>query len=366
MAPSDCVPKSLCTQEGATACANELPRCCKLKNEKNDHIPTRLLASCQITNEFIQGKEKNRLMEPVESTHSLQTILTALLVIAAAFVPTFASIAHVDATPLSFTWSNLIFVLPTVVLVRQLVRRQIVLSPLILSWGILSILVVALDVLVIAQEFKFPNKQAVWGWYVTAFNVDTRSFDYPVPVEDVVFYVVGIGFVLSTYVWLSDVWLSKYRPPYCSTSRMFWSSGLDDCVWRNALAVIATATLVKSLKCACFSLPWYLLAHIIFCWIPAMYLHARVRHCVNWPALSTTVLIVLLLSCIWEATLAVPCRWWEYHTEPLVGVYLVPWNLPIEAIFMWTESSLLPVFGYEYIAGRLFRFRAVSENDHDV
>src|SRR5262249_34846687 len=69
---------------------------------------------------------------------------------------------------------------------------------------------------------------------------------------------------------------------------------------------------------------------------------------VNWRALSFTFFLLLLVSLLWEATLAVPYRWWGYRKEAMVGVFIGAWcDLPIEEPILWSAVTFATVIWYE-------------------
>jgi hypothetical protein len=44
----------------------------------------------------------------------------------------------------------------------------------------------------------------------------------------------------------------------------------------------------------------------------------------------------VLLSLIWEATLAVPYHWWGFQHRQMIGVFIGAWSgLPIEEVCVW-------------------------------
>ncbi|MBZ5574118.1 MAG: hypothetical protein LAO09_19815 [Acidobacteriia bacterium] len=62
----------------------------------------------------------------------------------------------------------------------------------------------------------------------------------------------------------------------------------------------------------------------------------RRRRFINWRALSLTMYFILLISMLWEATLALPYGWWNYQHRAMMGVFIGAWSdLPVEAVLVW-------------------------------
>jgi len=71
---------------------------------------------------------------------------------------------------------------------------------------------------------------------------------------------------------------------------------------------------------------------------------------VNWRACSLTLFFILLVSLLWEASLASPYGWWGYQQARMMGVYITAWNhLPIEAVVVWIAVTYATVIVYEII-----------------
>jgi hypothetical protein len=72
------------------------------------------------------------------------------------------------------------------------------------------------------------------------------------------------------------------------------------------------------------------------------------RPVVNWRAFSLTFFIILLMSALWEATLAVPYGWWGYQRQQMMGLRVTAWaGLPIEAVTVWMVVTFTTVIVYE-------------------
>jgi hypothetical protein len=118
--------------------------------------------------------------------------------------------------------------------------------------------------------------------------------------------------------------------------------------------------------------PGYFISQVVAVFLPSMGLYREVRRVINWRALSLTLFMILLISLLWEATLAIPYGWWSYQPTAMLGLYIQAWDgLPIEAVLLWIAVTYMTVLVYETIrcwhaSGRpmgdaLFRRRTLRE-----
>jgi hypothetical protein len=71
---------------------------------------------------------------------------------------------------------------------------------------------------------------------------------------------------------------------------------------------------------------------------------------INWRALSLTLFLVLLISLLWEATLALPYGWWNYQHRQMMGLFIGAWDdLPIEAVFVWLAVAYGTIIVFEVV-----------------
>ena len=100
-------------------------------------------------------------------------------------------------------------------------------------------------------------------------------------------------------------------------------------------------------------LPEYFLFLVCAAIAPCIAVYPRVSARVNWRALSFTMLVLLLVSVVWEVTLGVRHGWWGYRNEHMLGIFIAPWhNLPIEAVMTWLLVTFITIFTYEFILSR--------------
>ena len=71
---------------------------------------------------------------------------------------------------------------------------------------------------------------------------------------------------------------------------------------------------------------------------------------INWRAFSFTFFLILLISLLWEVTLAIPYGWWDYRLPAMMGLAIPAWRgLPVEAVCVWITVSFTTVIVYEVI-----------------
>ena len=59
---------------------------------------------------------------------------------------------------------------------------------------------------------------------------------------------------------------------------------------------------------------------------------------------------MVLISLIWEATLALPYQWWGFQHRAMTGIFIGAWHdLPIEEIVVWFSVSYATIIIYETI-----------------
>jgi hypothetical protein len=72
------------------------------------------------------------------------------------------------------------------------------------------------------------------------------------------------------------------------------------------------------------------------------------RSLINWLAFSLTLFIIVLVSLLWEATLAVPYQWWGFQPAQMIGLFIGAWaHLPIEEVCLWIAVSYATVIVFE-------------------
>ncbi len=61
--------------------------------------------------------------------------------------------------------------------------------------------------------------------------------------------------------------------------------------------------------------PWYFIYLVCASLIPSAGFFYTAQRFINWRAFSFTFFLLLLISLLWEVTLALPYGWWEYRQQ---------------------------------------------------
>jgi hypothetical protein len=216
-------------------------------------------------------------------------------------------------------------------------------------WWTIGILVpigFLLDVVFAQWFFRFPNPKATLGILAPALG-------RWVPVEEYVFYFTGFVTVLLLYVWLSEYWLAAYSvEDYAGEAR----------AQRRLLQFHPTSLIVGVLLIGgaivykrWFSSvpegwPGYFIVLVAGGLIPSISFFPATSRFINWRALSLTLFLIVLVSQLWEATLALPYGWWDYQHPAMMGVFIGAWSqLPIEAVLVWLAVTYGTVILFEVV-----------------
>jgi hypothetical protein len=296
-------------------------------------------------------------MDTRESRQSFQVVLAiaALLIIAAAL--TLRTVAHPvvsqpgsdNPTPLGYTWSLLLFVVPIAALAWWFASRPDLKFPRAAFWRTIAVLTplgFLLDLLFGNAFFFFPNKAATLG-------IDIPARGGPIPLEEFVFYLTGFMLVLLSYIWCDEYWMAAYNVPDYEAA----AKELPRIVGFHFASVILGVLLIagaviyrKFFSGAPGGFPWYFVYLTCASLIPSAGFFKTAGRFINWRAFSFTFFLLLLISLLWEVTLALPYGWWRYHDEAMVGLKIGAWSdLPIEAACVWMAVTFTTVIVYEVI-----------------
>jgi hypothetical protein len=280
--------------------------------------------------------------------------MLAMVVIPAAFTlhavssPGMLTVAA-NASPHGYTWSLLLFVVPILVILLWFVPGEDLKIPARAFRWTIGVLVPTgwlLDVVFAQWFFAFPNPKATLG-------IPAPAFGRPVPIEEYAFYLTGFITVLLLYVWLSEYWLAAYTvDDYAGEARAqerllrFHPASL---VLGLALIVIAIVY-KKYFSSVPDGWPGYFIVLVAGGLVPSASFYPVTHRFINWRALSLTMFIILLVSLLWEATLALPYGWWNYQHGAMVGVFIGVWcGLPIEAVMVWLAVTYGTVILFEAV-----------------
>ena len=254
-----------------------------------------------------------------------------------------------DASPHGYTWSLLLFIVPIVVIGVWFLPSEGLDIPHRAFWrtiGILAPIGCLLDVIFAQWFFCFPNSRATLG-------IPAPALGHPVPVEEYVFYFTGFITILLLYVWLSEYWLAAYtvedyRGEARSLPRLlkFHPTSL-----LAGVALIAAALIYRKWFSPIHDgFPGYFIVLVAGGLIPSMSFYPATRRFINWRALSLTMFLILLISMLWEATLALPYGWWNYQHRAMLGVFIGAWSdLPLEAVLVWLAVTYGTVILFEAV-----------------
>jgi hypothetical protein len=267
------------------------------------------------------------------------------------------------STPHGYTVSLLLFIFPIAFIAGWFLPREGLRISKRAFWWTLAILVppgCLLDFVFAQWFFDYPNVGATLGIRAPALG---RS----VPVEEYAFYLTGFLAVLLLYVWLGEFWLAAYNvPDYPDEARkmrrllQFHPTSLI-----LAVALIGAAWFYKkhfALPEDQAGFPGYFTFLVAGALLPAMSFFPVARRFINWRALSLTLFFMLLVSLLWEATLAVPYNWWNFQHGQMVGLFVGAWaGLPVEEVCIWIAVSYATAIVFEVVKVWLASERSVRD-----
>ena len=254
-----------------------------------------------------------------------------------------------NPSPYGYTVSLLIFAIPIVGIGFWLVPQEgLHISKKAFWWtiGLLFPIGAGLDFFFAHLFFTFPNSEATLGWTAPALHGG-------VPVEEYLFYFLGFVAVLLMYIWLDGYWLDAYAIGEGAPQRVEFDRLLR---FHPSSALLGAALLVAAIVYKKFfspepeGFPGYWTFLVCGALVPSSVLFVETREVINWRAFSLTFFTILLMSLLWEATLAVPYGWWGYQGRQMMGLRVTAWaGLPIEAVVLWMAVTFTTVLVYEAV-----------------
>jgi hypothetical protein len=274
--------------------------------------------------------------------------LPAALTLHTVRIPTSVDPSVLNPSPYGYTVSLLLFIVPILVIGFWFVPREdIAISRKSFAWtiGLLFPLGALLDFFFARSFFTFPNPGATLG-------VTAPALAGGVPIEEYFFYFTGFVAVLLIYIWLDEYWLSAYSIPIDSTTRTGFARLLrfhpQSLAW--AVALIAGAIVYRWAFVPAPGFPGYFVFLVIGALGPSAALLPSAMPVINWRAFSLTLLLILLISLLWEATLGVPYGWWNFQDAQMIGIRITAWSrLPIEEVCVWIAVVYATVIVYEIV-----------------
>ena len=256
-----------------------------------------------------------------------------------------------DPSPYGYTWSLLLFLVPILAIAFWFLPSEGLEIPQRAFWWTIAILVPLgwlLDFLFAQYFFCFPNPQATLG-------IRAWALGRPVPIEEYVFYLTGFIAILLLYVWLGEYWLAAYSvPDYPGEARKM----------RRLLHFHPTSLILGAVL---ISLAWFYKKHwapfearqgfpgyfaflVTGALVPSMSSFPVARRFINWRAFSLTAFFMLLVSLLWEVTLALPYGWWSFQQRQMTGLFIGAWDdLPIEEVCVWIAVTYATAIVFEIV-----------------
>jgi hypothetical protein len=268
-----------------------------------------------------------------------------LIAIPAAITLHTVRISAQNPTPHGYTVSLLLFIVPIVAIAFWFLPLEgIQVSRKAFWWtiGLLFPLGASLDFFFARYFFYFPNVQATLG-------IKAPALGGGVPLEEYIFYLTGFLAVLLIYIWLDEYWLSAYSVPNDSAGRIDFKRLLTFHPQSVVLAIfLILAAILYKRNYGGPGFPGYFTFLVLGALVPSSMFLPTARPVINWRAFSLTMFMIVLISLLWEATLAVPYGWWNFRDEQMIGIRITAWSrLPVEEIFVWVTVTYATVIVYE-------------------
>ena len=253
-----------------------------------------------------------------------------------------------NSSPYGYTISLLLFVVPILVIGLWFLPSEgvkISRDSFVRTVAILFPIGAALDFFFARLFFTFPNPGAT-------LRITAPALGGGVPLEEYVFYFTGFVAVLLIYIWLDEYWLAAYGVRADAQERAQFQRLLRfhpaSLVWAAVLIVAAIA--YRRIFVQDPGFPGYFVFLVLGALGPSAALLPAAMPVINWRALSLAVFNILLISLLWEVTLAVPYGWWGFQDRSMIGLRITAWSrLPIEEVCVWIAVTYATVIVYEIV-----------------
>jgi hypothetical protein len=263
--------------------------------------------------------------------------------------PVIIQMTSSNPTPYGYTWSLLLFLVPIMVIAFGFLPRKEAEFPRKAFWWTIGVLVP----LGFATDFFFASRFFIFSNAGATLQIGAPALHKPVPIEEYVFYLGGFIATLLIYLWLDEYWLAAYKvPDYRMESKKI------DRLLRfhppslilGLILIVAAVVYKKALSPIPDGFPEYFTFLVIVAFVPSISFFPTARRFINWRAFSLTLFFILLISLLWEATLAVPYQWWDYQPKQMMGLRIGAWaGLPIEAVCVWIAVTYTTVVVFEIV-----------------
>src|SRR5438132_7118905 len=186
-----------------------------------------------------------------------------------------------NPTPLGYTWSLLLFVVPIGALTWWFACRPDLQFPRKAFWRTIAVLAplgFLLDLLFGNAFFMFPNKLATLGCEVPAIGGG-------IPIEEFVFYLTGFMLVLFSYIGCVEYGMAAYNVPDYKAA----AEGIPRIVRFHFASVVLGYVLIaavivyrKSWSGAPEGFPWYFVYLVCASIIPSAGFFHTTQRFINW------------------------------------------------------------------------------------
>ena len=204
------------------------------------------------------------------------------------------------------------------------------------------------------QIYGFTWEEGVCGSLLSGlFNGECWKLN--IPVEEVVFYLGSAAVLNFLYMWGAEDCYSLYSLPRAIYDKKAKAIGplfsLSKRILFVGLAILVVAVVIKKQGWGHSNTdgwPLYLTAQMAIVLVPLAAFSNQVRLFTNPRAALLTAAVTVLISVIWEATLALRYGWWNYQRASMVGPTVAPWSdLPVEAWILWVSVTWGVMVNYE-------------------
>ena len=253
-----------------------------------------------------------------------------------------------DLTPYGYTISLLLFIVPILAISIWFMPCERVRISRTSFWRTIALLFplgVILDYFFARFFFTFPNLNATSG-------IRAPAMGGGVPVEEYLFYFTGFVAVLLIYIWLDEYWLAAYSIPIDAARRTDFDRLLrfHPASLILGIVLIGGAILFRNFVAGPPGIPGYFIFLVVGALGPSALLFPSALPVINWRAFGLTFFLILLISLLWEATLALPYGWWGFRDEQMIGIYVTAWSrLPIEEVCVWCAVTYATAIVYETV-----------------
>jgi hypothetical protein len=294
--------------------------------------------------------------DPASPRTSFQLVMAILVMIAVpagltlhtARVTPMVEASARNLTPYGYTISLLLFIVPILVISIWFLPREgvhISKKSFARTIAILFPLGAGLDFFFARVFFTFPNPNAT-------LRITAPALGGGVPIEEYVFYFTGFVAVLLIYIWLDDYWLGAYSIPVDAERRTDFERLLrfHPASLILAIVLIAAGVAFRHFCVAQPGFPGYFIFLVAGALGPSAALFPSALPVINWRAFGLTFFLILLISLLWEATLALPYGWWGFQDAQMLGIRITAWSgLPIEEVFVWSAVTYATTIVYEIV-----------------